>query len=215
MIVRRAFLVLLVICLGCSAQSPPSSSSGPVSAVPSDITKVVERHVRAQYSLPPDVQVKVGTPRSSEFPNYDALTVTFASPGQKKDFEFLLSHDHKTLLRVTRLDVYKRQDLCKARGSERQGMRSAVYEHAHHRRPSAGRGGSVGTAADTRLPGVRFRPARDFELGNRTEVFFRSHIWKCAAARATQCIYHDGGPHGHRVSGFGAAICSHHFPPAD
>ena len=105
MIVRRAFLVLLVICLGCSAQSPPSSSSGPVSAVPSDITKVVERHVRAQYSLPPDVQVKVGTPRSSEFPNYDALTVTFASPGQKKDFEFLLSHDHKTLLRVTRFDL--------------------------------------------------------------------------------------------------------------
>jgi protein-disulfide isomerase len=112
MIVRRAFLVLLVICLGCSAQSPPSSS-GPVSAglsnapsnVPSDITKVVERHVRAQYSLPPDVEVKVGTLRASEFANYDALTVTFASPGQKKDFEFLLSRDHKTLLRLTRFDL--------------------------------------------------------------------------------------------------------------
>jgi len=112
MIVRRAFLVLLMICLGCSAQSPPSSS-GPVSAglsnapanVPSDITKVVERHVRAQYSLPPDVQVNVGTLRASEFANYDALTVTFASPGQKKDFEFLLSRDHKTLLRLTRFDL--------------------------------------------------------------------------------------------------------------
>ena len=112
MIVRRAFLVLLMICLGCSAQSPPSSS-GPVSAVPSnapanvpsDITKVVERHVRAQYSLPPDVEVKVGTLRASEFANYDALTVTFASPGQKKDFEFLLSRDHKTLLRLTRFDL--------------------------------------------------------------------------------------------------------------
>jgi protein-disulfide isomerase len=108
MIVRRAFLVLLVICLGCSAQSPPSSA-GPVSAVPSnvpsDITKVVERHVRAQYSLPPDVQVKVGTLRASEFANYDALTVSFVSPGQKKDFEFLLSRDHKTLMRVTRFDL--------------------------------------------------------------------------------------------------------------
>ena len=112
MIVRRAFLVLLMICLGCSAQSPPSSS-GPVSAVPSnapanvpsDITMVVERHVRAQYSLPPDVEVKVGTLRASEFANYDALTVTFASPGQKKDFEFLLSRDHKTLLRLTRFDL--------------------------------------------------------------------------------------------------------------
>jgi protein-disulfide isomerase len=66
---------------------------------------VVERHVRAQYSLPPDVQVNVGTLRASEFANYDALTVTFASPGQKKDFEFLLSRDHKTLLRLTRFDL--------------------------------------------------------------------------------------------------------------
>jgi protein-disulfide isomerase len=66
---------------------------------------VVERHVRAHYSLPPDVEVKVGTLRASEFANYDALTVTFASPGQKKDFEFLLSRDHKTLLRLTRFDL--------------------------------------------------------------------------------------------------------------
>jgi len=94
MIVRRTFLVLLLICLGCSAQSPPS-----------DIVRVVERHVRVQYSLPPDVKVIVGPLRSSEFANYDALTVTFASPRKKQDFEFLLSHDHKTLVRVTKLDL--------------------------------------------------------------------------------------------------------------
>jgi protein-disulfide isomerase len=107
MMVRRAFLVLLAICLGCSAQSPSvSSSSSPASAeVPPDLSQVVERHVRAQYSLPPDVKVIVGTLRSSEFPNYDALTVTFAGPEQKKNFEFLLSHDHKTLLRMTKFDL--------------------------------------------------------------------------------------------------------------
>src|SRR5258708_34228403 len=95
MMLRRAFLVLLVICLGCSAQSPPSP--------PSDINRVVEREVRAHYSLPPDVKVILGPLRSSEFANYDALTVTFASPNKKQDFEFLLSRDHKTLGRLTKL----------------------------------------------------------------------------------------------------------------
>src|SRR6202167_5060129 len=94
MIVRRAFLVLLLICLGCSAQAPPSttnSSSSP-NATP-DLTKTIERHVRAQYQLPPDVKVTVGPLRASEFPNYDALTVTFSSATKKQDFEFLLAHD--------------------------------------------------------------------------------------------------------------------------
>src|SRR5208282_4625535 len=94
LMMRRAFVFLLLICLGCSAQSPPS-----------DIVHVVERQVRAHYSLPPDVKVIVGTLRSSEFANYDALTVTFASPSKKQDFEFLLSRDHKTLVRITKFDL--------------------------------------------------------------------------------------------------------------
>jgi protein-disulfide isomerase len=103
MMVRRSFVILLLICLGCSAQAPPSST--PASASPSDITRVVERQVRAHYSLPPDVKVVLGALRSSEFANYDALTVTFVSPNKKQDFEFLLSRDHKTLVRLTKLDL--------------------------------------------------------------------------------------------------------------
>jgi protein-disulfide isomerase len=67
--------------------------------------RVVERQVRSHYSLPPAVKVIVGPLRSSEFANYDALTVTFASPDKKQDFEFLLSHDHKTLVRITKFDL--------------------------------------------------------------------------------------------------------------
>ncbi|HKM46076.1 MAG TPA: thioredoxin domain-containing protein [Terriglobales bacterium] len=92
--VRRAFLVLLMICLGCSAQSPPS-----------DIARLVERQVRAHYTIPPDVTVVVGTLRSSEFANYDALTVTIGGPRKKQDLEFLLSRDHKALVRLTRFDL--------------------------------------------------------------------------------------------------------------
>src|SRR5260370_7285187 len=96
MILGRAFLLLRLICPGCSAQSPPS-----------DIDRVVERQVRAHYSLAPNVKVIVGTLRSSEFANYDALTVTFASANKKQEFEFLLSRDHKTLVRMTKLDLTK------------------------------------------------------------------------------------------------------------
>ena len=105
MMVRRAFLVLLLVCLGCSAQSPSSSSLPPSPAPPTDIVRAVERQVRAHYSLPADVKVIVGTLRSSDFANYDALTVTFASPHKKQEFEFLLSRDHKTLVRLTKLDL--------------------------------------------------------------------------------------------------------------
>jgi protein-disulfide isomerase len=105
MIVRRAFLVLLLICLGCSAQSPPSSPASAPSGPASDVSRLVERHVRAHYTLPPNVKVILGPLRSSEFANYDALTVTFVSPGKKQDFEFLLSHDHKMLVRMTKLDL--------------------------------------------------------------------------------------------------------------
>src|SRR6202051_3331784 len=106
MILRRAFLALLVICLGCSAQAPPAQQSPPAPASPSsDLARIVERHVRAHYSLPPDVKVILGPLHSSEFPNYDALTVTFAGATKKQDFDFLLSHDHKMLMRVTKLDL--------------------------------------------------------------------------------------------------------------
>jgi protein-disulfide isomerase len=95
--IRRAFVVLLLICLGCSAQSPPSP--------PANIVSAIERHVRAQYSLPPNVKVIVGTLRPSEFANYDALTVTFASANKKQDYDFLLSHDYKMLVRISKFDL--------------------------------------------------------------------------------------------------------------
>jgi protein-disulfide isomerase len=94
MIVRQALLVLLLICLGCSAQSAPS-----------DIGQAVERQVRAHYSLPPEMKVTVGPTRPSEFPNYDALTVTLDNSGKKQDLDFLLSKDHKTLVRMSKMDL--------------------------------------------------------------------------------------------------------------
>jgi protein-disulfide isomerase len=106
MMMRRAVLVLLLICLGCSAQAPPAgqgtqAAPGP----PADLGKLIERHVRAQYTLPPDVRLTLGALRASEFAGFDELTITFDSPERKQTYQFLLSHDHKTLARLTRMDL--------------------------------------------------------------------------------------------------------------
>jgi protein-disulfide isomerase len=107
MTVRRAFLVLLVACLGCSAESPstsPAQASTPPSA---DLTQLVERQVRAHYSLPPDVKVVLGPLHASDFANYDELSIVFDTPQKKQTYEFLLSRDQKTLIRMTKIDLTK------------------------------------------------------------------------------------------------------------
>ena len=95
-LLRRLFVVLLMICLGCSAQS-----------VPADTAKLIERQVRSSYHLPSAVQIEVGPLTPSEFANYDAVKLTFADANKKKEYDFLLSKDRKTLLRLTKLDLTK------------------------------------------------------------------------------------------------------------
>jgi len=72
-----------------------------------DLAKQIDRQVRAHYSLPPDVDLILGNLRASEFPNYDELTITFANADKKQPYQFLLSRDHKTLVRITKMDLGK------------------------------------------------------------------------------------------------------------
>jgi protein-disulfide isomerase len=93
---RRATLVLLVICLGCSAQS-----------MPPEVAQRIEQQVRIFYTIPARVKVILGPVKPSEFPNYDALTITFDGGEKKQTYDFLLAKDGKTLLRMTKLDLSK------------------------------------------------------------------------------------------------------------
>lgn len=95
-LLRRSLLVLLMICLGCAAQSAPS-----------DLAQKIENQVRAYYKLPPEVRVSVGPLRPSEFPNYDALTVTLDNREKKQTVEFLVAKDQKTLIRIAKIDMTK------------------------------------------------------------------------------------------------------------
>src|SRR5271165_6215547 len=96
--IRRSFLILLLICLGCVAQSAPP-----------DLARKIERHVRAFYNMPTDVKVTVGAiVPSTEWPGYDAVSVTIdGGDGKQKDYKFLLSKDRNTMLRLTKFDLTK------------------------------------------------------------------------------------------------------------
>jgi len=94
---RRSILVFLLFCLGCFAQSAPSAET----------LQRIEREVRSYYNVPASVKIVVGAIKASEFPNYDGLTVTFDGGEKKQAFEFLLSKDSKTLIRLTKLDLSK------------------------------------------------------------------------------------------------------------
>jgi protein-disulfide isomerase len=96
-LIRRSFFLLLVVCLGCVAQS----------ASP-DLTRKIERQVRSYYKMPPEIRVTVGVPSSStEFPTYDSVVVTVDSGEKKQDLTFLVSKDRSSMMRLTKFDLSK------------------------------------------------------------------------------------------------------------
>ena len=93
---RRTFSLLLLICLGCSAQS-----------VSPDLSRKIERQVRSYYNLPARVNVVLGPLKASEFPNYSTLTITLDGGSKKSTYDFLLSKDGNSLIRMTKMDLTK------------------------------------------------------------------------------------------------------------
>ncbi|MBV8052709.1 MAG: thioredoxin domain-containing protein [Acidobacteriaceae bacterium] len=53
------------------------------------------------------MKVTVGPLRPSEFPNYSSLTINIEGDTKKQDYDFLLSKDGKTLMRLTKMDMSK------------------------------------------------------------------------------------------------------------
>jgi len=96
-LIRRSFLLLLVVCLGCVAQSAPP-----------DLARKIERQVRSYYKIPPEANVLVGAPSaSSEFPNYNSVVVTIDSGEKKQDLTFVVSKDGSALVRTIKFDLNK------------------------------------------------------------------------------------------------------------
>jgi len=96
-LIRRSLFVLLLVCLGCVAQSAPP-----------DVARKVEHQVRAFYNVPAEVKVTVGaiTP-GADLPGYDTVSVNLDGDGKQKEYKFLLSKDRATMMRVTKFDLTK------------------------------------------------------------------------------------------------------------
>jgi protein-disulfide isomerase len=93
--VHRAFVALLLLCVGCSAQSNISA----------DLNTRIERRLRARFQIPDQVSIKLGVRKPSEFPNYDAFMVTIGEKGQEE--LYLISKDDKTLVQFNKMDITK------------------------------------------------------------------------------------------------------------
>jgi protein-disulfide isomerase len=94
---RRAFLLLLIICFGCAAES-----------VSPDLAHKIERQVRATYKVPPEFKVIVGSiSPSTDFPNFDSVIVTVDGGDRKQDLSFVISKDRSSMMRLTKLDLNK------------------------------------------------------------------------------------------------------------
>jgi len=97
-LIRRSLFILLLVCLGCVAQSTPP-----------DVARKIEHQVRSFYSIPAEVKINVGaiTP-SSDMPGYDSVAVNVDSgEGRQKELKFLLSKDRTTMMRLTKFDLTK------------------------------------------------------------------------------------------------------------
>lgn len=96
-LIRRSLFILLLVCLGCVAQSAPP-----------DVARKIEHQVRTFYSLPTEVKVTVGAiVPGADVPGYDTVTVLLDGDGKQKEYKFLISKDRNTMLRVTKFDLTK------------------------------------------------------------------------------------------------------------
>ena len=94
---RRALLAIILLCLGCAAQSTAP-----------DLNQRVERQVRATFQLPPTVNVKIVERKPSpDFQNYDELSVELSQGDRKVNQQFLISKDNQTMVRFTKMDLSK------------------------------------------------------------------------------------------------------------
>jgi len=96
---RLAIVSLLLCSAGCAQSSAPGISP--------DVSEHIQRQVRAFFNIPPDVDIKIGAPSPSEFPNYEYVPVTMTRGGKSQHAEFLLAKDGKTLIRFTKIDLTK------------------------------------------------------------------------------------------------------------
>jgi protein-disulfide isomerase len=93
---RRLLLCVLLLAVGCQAQSP----------VTPKLERSIDKLVHATFGLPPYVNVDVlDRAPSHDFPGFDKVTIVVSYGKQVTNRQMLLSKDGKTLFSLTRMDL--------------------------------------------------------------------------------------------------------------
>jgi protein-disulfide isomerase len=73
-----------------------------------DLNQRIEKNVRAQFKIPRQIAVEVGPRRPNpSYGDFDQITITLVSGERRTPYEFLLSKDGNTLLRLAPMDISK------------------------------------------------------------------------------------------------------------
>lgn len=78
---------------------------GQQSSLPPDLTRRIERQVRAYAEAPPEATITIGDRTASHFNGYDNLPVMIEANGVRKTVNFLLAKDGSKLVYLTELDL--------------------------------------------------------------------------------------------------------------
>ena len=94
---KRAMLLVAVLCLGCAAQNSGNSTA--------EVNKRIERQVRNSAEMSAAAEVAVGERKASDFGGWDEVTVVVLDQGEQKSYTFLVSKDGKSLVHYQKFDL--------------------------------------------------------------------------------------------------------------
>src|SRR5207302_8434471 len=89
---KRSLTLLLLLCLGCSAQSVSPSSA--------DNDMRIKRLIRNSRHLRDDVNITLGQRKPSAYGQYDELPVTLSKGDFKKEEAYYISKDGRNLVQI-------------------------------------------------------------------------------------------------------------------
>ena len=97
-----AGLLLFGLTAGCKAQTK-SSASGP--SIDPALGRRIEIQVRSEFELPPDVIVRLGARKPSQFTGYQTLPVFLSHDAKTQEIDFLISDDNTKLVHMDTMDL--------------------------------------------------------------------------------------------------------------
>lgn len=172
-LIRKLAILLLLLCLGCSAQSNPA-----------EVNRRIERLVRNHYTLPPSVDVKVtNRAPSKDFPQYDQVTLKLSRGDQSTSRDFLISKDGQKLFQFAEVvDPLNKIDLANRPYRGNKDAKVTIVNYDDFQCPYCSRNHQELMNAILKSYGDRVRIVyKDFPL-------YEIHPWAIHAAVNSNCL---------------------------